>query len=103
MLASLTRSGYDYQRDSNPWPVPALTPQSKSMSESGKSPAIRSSRKWYKAIGPGLITACVVIGPGSILSSSKVGAGQGYGYTGARGGGDEGVGDVEAVTDVGEF
>ena len=31
-------------------------------------------RRWYQAIGPGLITACVVIGPGSILTSSKVGA-----------------------------
>ncbi len=29
---------------------------------------------WYTRIGPGLITACVVIGPGSILSSSQVGA-----------------------------
>ncbi|MFP6575330.1 MAG: Nramp family divalent metal transporter [Pirellulaceae bacterium] len=37
-----------------------------------------SKRKWHQAIGPGLITACVVIGPGSILSSSKVGATQGY-------------------------
>ncbi|MBI07826.1 MAG: hypothetical protein CMI30_00580 [Opitutae bacterium] len=36
-------------------------------------------RKWYQALGPGLITACVVIGPGSILTSSKVGAGEGYG------------------------
>ena len=31
-------------------------------------------RSWYHRIGPGLITACVVIGPGSILTSSKVGA-----------------------------
>ena len=36
-------------------------------------------RSWYNALGPGLITACVVIGPGSILTSSKVGASQGYG------------------------
>ena len=35
-------------------------------------------RRWYQALGPGLITACVVIGPGSILTSSKVGAGEGY-------------------------
>ena len=35
-------------------------------------------RKWYQALGPGLITACVVIGPGSILTSSKVGAANGY-------------------------
>ncbi|MDA1232084.1 MAG: Nramp family divalent metal transporter, partial [Planctomycetota bacterium] len=31
-------------------------------------------RPWYTLIGPGLITACVVIGPGSIVTSSKVGA-----------------------------
>ena len=48
------------------------------MSESTSPPVIESSRKWYKAIGPGLITACVVIGPGSILTSSNVGARQGY-------------------------
>ncbi len=34
--------------------------------------------RWYHAIGPGLITACVVIGPGSILTSSQVGAEYGY-------------------------
>jgi len=39
------------------------------------------SRRWYQALGPGLITACVVIGPGSILTSSKVGASQGYGMS----------------------
>ncbi len=33
---------------------------------------------WYKRIGPGLITACVVIGPGSIMTSSKIGATDGY-------------------------
>ena len=37
------------------------------------------ARRWYQVLGPGLITACVVIGPGSILTSSKVGASQGYG------------------------
>ena len=37
-----------------------------------------SPRPWYYRLGPGLITACVVIGPGSIVSSSKVGANQGY-------------------------
>ncbi len=37
-----------------------------------------SNRPWYQRIGPGLITACVVIGPGSILTSSKVGANDGY-------------------------
>ncbi|MBC8324275.1 MAG: Nramp family divalent metal transporter [Verrucomicrobia subdivision 3 bacterium] len=35
-------------------------------------------RRWYQSLGPGLITACVVIGPGSILTSSKAGAANGY-------------------------
>ena len=34
--------------------------------------------KWYTRIGPGLITACVVIGPGSIMTSSTIGAKDGY-------------------------
>ncbi len=37
-----------------------------------------SKRPWWKSIGPGLVTACVVIGPGSILTSSKVGSVDGY-------------------------
>ncbi len=37
-----------------------------------------TARPWYKRIGPGLITACVVIGPGSIMTSSSVGANSGY-------------------------
>ncbi len=35
-------------------------------------------RPWYLRIGPGLITVCVVIGPGSVLTSSQVGAEYGY-------------------------
>ncbi len=35
-------------------------------------------RKILHSIGPGLVTACVVIGPGSILTSSKVGATDGF-------------------------
>ncbi len=31
-------------------------------------------RRWYQAIGPALITACVVFGPGSLIISSNVGA-----------------------------
>jgi len=34
--------------------------------------------RWMRSIGPGLVTACVVIGPGSILTSSKIGADEGY-------------------------
>lgn len=33
---------------------------------------------WWQRIGPGLVTACVVIGPGSILTSSNLGAKEGY-------------------------
>lgn len=33
---------------------------------------------WYRRVGPGLITACVVIGPGSITTSSQVGAEYGF-------------------------
>ena len=38
----------------------------------------RSSGWLLKRIGPGLVTACVVIGPGSILTSSNVGAKNGF-------------------------
>ncbi len=37
-------------------------------------PAVR----WYQRIGPSLITACVVIGPGSIMTSSTLGANERY-------------------------
>jgi len=33
---------------------------------------------WWKSIGPALITACVVFGPGSLVISSKIGANYGY-------------------------
>lgn len=46
------------------------------MSESAETTFV--SRPWYQRIGPGLITACVVIGPGSILTSSRVGANEQY-------------------------
>ena len=35
---------------------------------------------WWRSIGPALITACVVFGPGSMLISSKIGATHGYIY-----------------------
>jgi len=37
-----------------------------------------SRPSWWRSIGPGLITACMVFGPGSLLVSSKVGATYGY-------------------------
>jgi len=41
----------------------------------------RRSPHWLTLIGPGLVTACVVIGPGSITTSSKVGATHGFQLT----------------------
>lgn len=38
-------------------------------------------KRWYQRVGPALITACVVIGPGSIMTSSNVGAKYGYGLS----------------------
>ncbi len=46
------------------------------MSSSEDSVIHRTS--WWRSIGPALITACVVFGPGSLLISSKVGATYGY-------------------------
>ena len=37
-----------------------------------------NSPVWYRRLGPGLITACVLIGPGSIMTSSTVGAKYGF-------------------------
>jgi Mn2+/Fe2+ NRAMP family transporter len=49
------------------------------MSNEKTTSSAASDRRWYQRLGPGLITACVVIGPGSILTSSNVGARFGYG------------------------
>ncbi len=39
-----------------------------------QQPDVSGRTRWFRRIGPGLVTACVVIGPGSLLASSKVGA-----------------------------
>jgi Mn2+/Fe2+ NRAMP family transporter len=44
------------------------------MSQAGSAPRER----WWRTIGPALITACVVFGPGSLLISSNVGARYGF-------------------------
>jgi len=49
-----------------------------SSTESVDQTPTKAPQSILRRIGPGLITACVVIGPGSILTSSKVGATQGY-------------------------
>lgn len=49
-----------------------------STEENSGKPSAKKKRSWLRSIGPGLVTACVVIGPGSIMTSSKVGAADGY-------------------------
>ncbi len=44
-------------------------------------PTTAPRSKWYRRVGPGLIIACVVIGPGSITTSSQVGATHGFALT----------------------
>ncbi len=46
--------------------------------QASKARMVSSRARWYRRLGPGLITACVVVGPGSILTSSQVGANRGY-------------------------
>ncbi len=46
--------------------------------ETDRVAATGGLKRWLRAIGPGLVTACVVIGPGSIMTSSRVGATSGY-------------------------
>lgn len=60
-------------------PYEASSANAPSDEPTSKTDAARSApRPWYSRVGPGIITACVVIGPGSILSSSKVGATNGF-------------------------
>ena len=47
-------------------------PEPSESSEPGRRPA------WWRSVGPALIIACVVFGPGSLLVSSNVGANHGY-------------------------
>ena len=48
------------------------------MSESSVASKRQRRPPWWRSIGPALITACVVFGPGSLLISSNVGARHGY-------------------------
>jgi len=48
------------------------------MSEPSEIPEVAQRSSWWRSIGPALITACVVFGPGSLLISSNVGAKYGY-------------------------
>jgi len=48
------------------------------MPELSEPPERQRHPPWWRSIGPALITACVVFGPGSLLISSNVGAKHGY-------------------------
>lgn len=48
------------------------------MSDSSESSNLHERCGWWRSIGPALITACVVFGPGSLLINSNVGAKYGY-------------------------
>ena len=48
------------------------------MAESSVGSNLETHSPWWRSIGPALITACVVFGPGSLLISSNVGARHGY-------------------------
>lgn len=48
------------------------------MAESSSASGLGGRLLWWRSIGPALITACVVFGPGSLLISSNVGARHGY-------------------------
>lgn len=49
-----------------------------SSSTADSSAEQKSSRGFARAVGPAIIVACVVLGPGSILTSSRVGCEFGY-------------------------
>lgn len=51
-----------------------------STAKSETSPSGQSNRRWYQRLGPGLVTVCVVIGPGSIMTSSTIGANDRYAF-----------------------
>ena len=48
------------------------------MSEPSVNSEPQRRPSWWRSVGPALITACVVFGPGSLLISANVGANYGY-------------------------
>lgn len=48
------------------------------MAESSVASNLERRSPWWRSLGPALITACVVFGPGSLLISANVGAKYGY-------------------------
>jgi Mn2+/Fe2+ NRAMP family transporter len=48
------------------------------MAQTSDSPPAAARPPWWRSIGPALITACVVFGPGSLVINANVGATYGY-------------------------
>ena len=48
------------------------------MTDSDGRAALEKRPPWWRSVGPALITACVVFGPGSLLVSANVGANHRY-------------------------
>ena len=48
------------------------------MTESSLTSNSEQRTSWWRSFGPAIITACVVLGPGSLLVSSNIGAKYGY-------------------------
>lgn len=48
------------------------------MTQNCPPPAHETQPRWWQSIGPALITACVVFGPGSLVISANIGANYGY-------------------------
>ena len=48
------------------------------MEESSATAQVEKKPSWWRSFGPALITACVVLGPGSLLVGSNLGANHGY-------------------------
>ena len=55
-----------------------LIPHKSRLMSQDSHPAAVKRPPWWRSIGPALITACMVFGPGSLLVSSNVGAKYGY-------------------------
>jgi len=55
-----------------------MTEVSEPAASASAAPSEVGLRRFFTRLGPGLVVACVCIGPGSILTSSKVGATSGY-------------------------
>jgi manganese transport protein len=56
----------------------AERPKMEDVADKSQTVSRKSKIAWWRSIGPALITACVVFGPGSLLISSNVGAKYGF-------------------------